>query len=946
MASSLPIYIELNETNKEIGSASTFSFFTGSDSPIKQMYIMTSRGKENIEIQETEYAHEFYKEENCALGSFTLNPFDYLENRIILKLVVQDENNRAVAKTIVLNKKSSIKGFYFGITKETDKEELCFDHMIEGYFFDSEEENEEEDIEKTIELKVNGEIFSAEYAFDEITNNINLKIPENVTTPHFSLHIPKDIKEEDLSIDIILTSKTTNKILNTYTHSFQLHNAPVNNEAVLTIDEEQEIEDTMDIVGYCTGDSIPENIVVTVGGEEGITSTVNVGIERLDVYPYLSSNRYCGFETTIDVSDLAPGEFLVNVIDGQSFSLRVQADSNFKVYKKKEPWIKKPESNDVLSRIDFLNELKENMAKIIEDYKGRGVENEDQLIAKVKKMFTGYIIPSRDDWDTLEEVLNHLATIKELGNAYEYFISDLEDGLGLSDIYAIRDFINYVQTLGPKSPFLSINLPNPPMYYPINVKAKNNGDSTYMDITWDKSSIVKPKAKLTYTPSITEDIHDYKVSWKIESKTESYTGLISGKETWTIPVDWQNWTSDKDKTYGMHAEAIDIDKRGNASEPFVFDKVYPNSTKIPRGVKRSIVEYNLNSEGWKPLTKTTAYSYRHQLPYPINGNIKYRVRFEDKTSGLKSKWVNSPSYKVKKYPPKPAKPSPKAKTSYYHADITWKAIKHADYYDVWVGSESKAKKNNGHYFGKVTKLKQRITNLKENTNYTFYVRAVNVSGKAVGNCKAKTKQKTPKTKTYNSKGVKTWRTRWRFKNYYGWIGPWHKKGWRRENEVIQGEWVDYYPIGWAFRTGGSYWSWHDQKWGYHTGYVTFDYKKIRKDMKGKNIQSATIILRRFGTNHGWQSGMPIHWVSHKAKNAKKTGGKPGITGRLKSNVSIDRNGTATVTDRNTKTLAKRIINGSATGFGLDKNYKGKHTRMDKAYMRFKPNVTLKIKYKD
>ena len=72
-------------------------------------------------------------------------------------------------------------------------------------------------------------------------------------------------------------------------------------------------------------------------------------------------------------------------------------------------WSDSLQYGELLSRTIFLDEIKANIGWLLEDYKGKGVENEAEWQTKTATLFTGIVIPSRADWTILTEVLRELA---------------------------------------------------------------------------------------------------------------------------------------------------------------------------------------------------------------------------------------------------------------------------------------------------------------------------------------------------------------------------------------------------------------------------------------------------------------------------------------------------------------------------------------------------------
>ena len=636
-----------------------------------------------------------------------------------------------------------------------------------------------------------------------------------------------------------------------------------------------------------------------------------------------------------------------------------------------EKWNSRTSAGDVLYRDQLLGEIKTNMINVISDYKDLGVNNELALIARTNTLFTGDVIPSRKDWETLNYVLKELSTVKEQGQMYSHFIRDVSDSLGISDLEKIKEFIDYIQTLPPLTATIRVNMGVPPMYSITNVRDTTTDSWLHTNINWGLSSnyLNKATATISFSPSNSEDVDKYTITIKSGSFSQTITRPGTNLSNHTLTLDWLKWFSPSQLKNAKLTVEMDItDKRGNITKVDT-SAVYPASVTIPQGVQRYEVEFKQDNKAWKRVSNTTSQSYRYKMPRQ-NGNYSWRVRALDK-SGRYTEWTTIGPRWIRYIPDPPAKPSPTVTTTVREATISWKPVARAEYYEVWHGGEGWAKDNNNkngnRYWSRVnagSTLRVTHQKMNEGKKYTWYVRAVNEGGSSTGSTTATQKKYTVKTKTYRPTGTNVWQGGYH-RIWKNWTKTWYGAKWRytnskKHNDVYQGAWHDANWGGWAARSGGAYWAHGGQKWGNNASYIYFDYGKIRNDLKGKNIQSVTITLTRRNSIHGWATGKPLYLYNHN----KTTDQGPGNIDMYRKNrskvsrsnqevtqhIKFARGQTEVVVNQNTKELWQNIVNGHMKGLGMVYYY-GTGFNSDPPvapvnYMYFNGNIKVDVKYKD
>lgn len=322
----------------------------------------------------------------------------------------------------------------------------------------------------------------------------------------------------------------------------------------------------------------------------------------------------------------------------------------------RETWNHGVSPGDLIYRDELLGDIRKNIISIIQDYVGRGIENEALLTRQANQLFQGDIVPSRTDWDNLNNLLTEISTIKEQGVMYTNFIQDVSNSLGVSDLEQIKAFIDYIQGLAPLPVTANLTLEEPEWYQARNLTytTTNFWDTTNLAWLLTDNYLRKPTAVITFNMSSSEDIKSYKVIVKAGKFFQEHTRTVREVGSHTISLDWLNWfTPVQLKDASVSVQVITTDKRGNSSS-FSTSATYPAQVTIPQGVSRYQVEYKRNGTNWTSAGATNMQNLRFNLPQ-VDGTYVYRVRALDK-SGLYTEWAESTGHFIH-FIPKPKNPT-------------------------------------------------------------------------------------------------------------------------------------------------------------------------------------------------------------------------------------------------------------------------------------------------
>lgn len=639
-----------------------------------------------------------------------------------------------------------------------------------------------------------------------------------------------------------------------------------------------------------------------------------------------------------------------------------------------EEWKHPLLQGELVRREDMLDEIKKNIIAVIADYKDLPPLDSPLLTMQAERLFTGQVVPSRDDWENLTEMLRELATVKEQGQMYEHFISDVSDSLGVSDLEQIRDFIDYIQTLPPVASNVSVVLTPPVMYNIQNIDVQNINQWSQVKLDWTLSDnyLNNPTGHIRLDRSVSEDIDRYRFTIEAGSHRATFERNATANLEHSFPLAWREWFTPQElNDVWLSVQIETIDKRGNETS-FSTSGKYPASVRIPQGVLRYEVQYQLDSNSWVEIGRTTNRTLTWDIPR-VNGNYRWRVRAIDR-NGQETPWLTTGTRFIRFIPDPPPAPTVSVSTTVREATVTWDAAPRADYYEIWHGGEKWAKDNtrgSNTYWARVNANQTRrvvMGQMNEGETYTWYVRAVNEGGSNIGSRKATMKRRVLKTATYNKNGQRVWRGSYERINK-DWTRIAHKAGWRTPSYLWQGHWHDANwsssGNGWFARSGGSYWAYGGQTWGNHMSFSFFNYTSMRNTLRGKDIQKVTIRLTRasggFMDTHGHAQSTPLYLYNHNRELSDTSTNNLTLYRQNRvavrndnqqalASVVFQRGQTRAVSNNGTKRLIQNIVDGHMKGLGIVKyygnNFNARPPAEDRAYTIFSNNVSIEVEYYD
>lgn len=601
---------------------------------------------------------------------------------------------------------------------------------------------------------------------------------------------------------------------------------------------------------------------------------------------------------------------------------------NYDITKEIE-WIKQPVYGEVVTKGQLLKDIKTNIKSLLNDYRGRGIENEAMLIAEVDKMFTGGVVPSLVDWKVLNMVLYELSEVKERGSMYRLFIQDVSDSLGVSDLIQIRNFVDYITRLAPEEPYIGLTIDDFSDYSVDGVYATFDKDinqaheTNKATIHW---SVKEPQsvnyAHIYFTDSPSEDVKEYRVSFQAGSYSRSY--IVSAKDMdrnetlsngiritnrvarVSIPIDLDGWFSNIGSNLIFNLNVSAIDKRNNSStaRERVF---YPTGKGFPQGYSTFQVFYRpTESRAWQHTFGYSGDSFlgperRSHGPVgliDVDGNHRFKVRGYDPGTGW-GDWAESPDYNLTFRGDPPGKPNPMEQERTVNSiRFKWKATPNTDYYTVYYRERNKELSKTWTLRPSGNELDYAFFNLTENEGFTIYVRSHNkwYPNGILGTVWLRTRKRVNKTKTYYPTrhvryNEQSWqpnstagyyRPRWDggIRNAWGIDRPhWERTLSRTSGTMVQGHWRETnWRLGkkseqyYVARSGGSYRAADGQSHGNNATFVEMNYRQIRNDLKNATVNKVTISLKRAGSIHGWPGkGRPVYLYNH---NSDFTGTGP------------------------------------------------------------------------
>lgn len=606
-------------------------------------------------------------------------------------------------------------------------------------------------------------------------------------------------------------------------------------------------------------------------------------------------------------------------------------------------WSVTPEKDEQVSRNQVFQELKDAVVSIANDYVGSGVEDESSYIQMAEELFTGDIIPSRQDFENLKKILNWLGQSKE--NEGTVAIEEwLGDGLGVTDILRIRAFLDALSAEPPNTPKgVSITVTPPTMPEVINLSGYVTGvGDKDVTVSWETEPLGEWTGSFRLTnPSTSEDVSYYHVLFQYGNETETYTHPLYFEKTALesgilFNKDWSDLFEANGKArFTLYIRAID--KRGNASNFSTWTKVY--SQNAPMGIAGIELQWNKENESsWPWVFGSSALVGTTRKHYIGGQNFKmrYRARTVD-VSGLKGSWYVSSDVNFRGLIPPGVPRNIKWTSTQSTINLTWDAGLYADGYEIrirtgsagaWSSWLAKSETNREH----------ENTGRTKDTEYHYEIRSTNDIGKSSA-VLVKTRTKKPSEVTVNftaSRNGQSWRTD--YKSYYSMV----KGGWRTDTtDVIQGRWeyIQNTWDDWDMDGKKDDWVLKGMHNGNHRGLWFFDYNQIRSKLNGKRIKSAYIYVRRKESEHGWpKDATPIYLWTH--NYSYPPAGVPQLGSSTNTRVKLDRGEAKWVPVP--VSFVQRIVDGTAKGLAVYKQNVG--VQYDLSYQRFYSQASLRVTY--
>lgn len=607
-------------------------------------------------------------------------------------------------------------------------------------------------------------------------------------------------------------------------------------------------------------------------------------------------------------------------------------------------WMETAQSGQEVRRDEALAEIRDNILVLISDYIGSGSDvAEEVAIDEVVTMFTGKVVPSRNDFDIMKRAINMIATQKEVMSPFEV-IGPIRDGLGARDIQVIRGFLQAIQMNPPQAPRnISIEIDPTDIQAITMVQGETEGAlDKDVTVTWEWEDYVPSTGRVRFNSlSSSEDVSYYRVvlNYGIDGSGIDHSLYFRREDIeqmggyMTFYTDWPSIFDKTNITSSKHRVSVQaFDRRGNAST--WYNVVRQHTGMVPLGRWYQEVQYQRDTDPsttwWKVDGKTVFYgnTYNHELG-DKKFKVRYRVRTIDKNGGA-SPWVNSEWVDfLGLVPPGPPRDLKITNITHEGFRAIWNAGTNATNYQIKIMSTGVA-----YYTGGARSYDN--SNRKANTKYWFYVRSTNSIGvSAWVSTTFTTKPEPTTTKTYSFNGGDSWRTS--YKSYSSMVPG----GWRTENNwVYQGRWEylqnTYDDWNMDGRDEQVYKGMHN---GNHKGLWFIDYMQLRRDVGSKTIKKAEIYIQRASTEHGYPNDAnPVYLWLH--NYASRPSGEPTIFNEYVSGVKLDRGQGRWITIPNW--MMQKIVNGDARGFAVHKKTIG--VRNDVSYQYFSQKIQLRITY--
>lgn len=609
----------------------------------------------------------------------------------------------------------------------------------------------------------------------------------------------------------------------------------------------------------------------------------------------------------------------------QTQNSQVSVKARFRYYpceqKDTIAWTHIPDDGDVVINETYFQEIKRNLAIILDDYDNVP----ENIMDAVDGLFSTEVVPSRTDFLAIEKVMDYLAITLETIKAVD-IDEPVEDSLGVSDLEVIRKQIDKLLNTAPK-PIVkaSFTVDTPTMYRMNKLTAESDGrlDAT-IDTEWTSTAIPSYNGYFKIdTDSPSRDIRYYKVDFSYGPSDNMYTSelfyhdsfITNGTQN-SFDTDWDGLYSSSTIGKAKHSlEVTVVDHRGNESSTYTVNKTYGSNFKAPLGVKEYQLEYQ--------KLKTTATSYSTSGKWTdaysgkglsktvkmsgTEGKIFFRVKAVD-LSGLETDWRYSSGVTFDPLTvPDAVKDFKVTSTTTSRINLSWDSAPRATEYQIRRGSKTGTITYSGNG------LSDADTGLNSATSYTYYIRAGNRIGWGPWTStsgKTKSARKTSKAGSTNSES---------WGNKYGW-----KTGTKK---VYQGEWCNQWSSDHHIEGIGNV------CWGKHKGLWFFDHAWWRGELAGRKIISVTLEIERQEEHNGaWSAQKPTFWLHN---YGSKPSGQPTLSSKYQSPVSFEMGEKKSVSLP--VSYGEALRDGDARGIGIYRDSWGQLP-----YIIFESKATLTI----
>lgn len=585
-------------------------------------------------------------------------------------------------------------------------------------------------------------------------------------------------------------------------------------------------------------------------------------------------------------------------------------------------WTYIPKPGEVITDSTYFKEMRDNVVTILKDYSATST-----LQTKASRLFTGEVVPNRDDFRILEEVVNYLSITLE-GTTTIDVDGPVEDSLGVTDLERIRNHIDRLITIPPK-PVGEIDIETtvPTMYKMVSATASNEGkEDKTVDVVWTVETLKEQTGKFIFKKvSPSRDLRYYIAEFEYGPSSGSFVSELFFKadeitdgEYRTFEMDWDGLYTASTIDEAQHILRVKaVDHRGNISPVKAKTKTYGSSFKVPLGVKQFEVEFQLASVGdtggpypdrkWYDIYTGSNKSTVHSIAQ-AEGKAYYRVKAVD-LSGLQTDWKYTGGVLFDPLDP-PGVPQGLRITHVGVNDlsIAWNAVATAERYEIhsyrnsggWV---------EGTNLGETTSLSKNRAGLSANTTYGFFVRAENRAGVSDWAGVSGRTDKNTHSGYWDSVHAHTWRN--------------DSEGWY-PNQGVGHTYVYHGQYG---GTGNNRGSWY------------FSYENMRSVLSGADIVSARMSIQRSGVGGNDTAYSPKIYLHDTTTTewSKNHSGTPSVLGAGHDPGVAFKKGERKWVSIPVSYI-EAIRNGSATGIMLYNPDGGR-------YMRFETWAQIEVIYK-